>query len=120
MIKKSYLIFGTLFLFACGVGTASAATFDASGTTTTLGHDPSVLTGFKASKQIEVAVNASAQSYAAASDHLSGTRIFGTASGDPLIYYMEKTPSDANQAADELGTTSDSSAFVDVAGWSSL
>lgn len=124
MIKKYTLIFGSLFLLTCGVGSASAAsaTFTSEGTTTDLAHDPSVLTGFKTSKQVTVAVNASKQSYAAAADHINGTRVFGTASGDPLIYYFEKATGDVGttQAAAELADASDSSAFVDAAGWSSL
>jgi len=125
MIKKYTLIFGSLFLFACGVGSANAATFDSSGldSAVTPNHNPTVLSGFKSSKQVTVAVNASTQSYAATADHVNGTRVFGTASGDPLIYYTEKATDDigTTKAADELGTTAeDSSAFVGVAGWSSL
>lgn len=77
-----------------------------------------VLTGFKASKQVVVACTAAAQTYAATSDHMNGTRAFGVSSGDPLIYFREKTDTEVgtNVAAGD-NTASDSSNF---AGWSSL
>lgn len=76
-----------------------------------------VLQGFKTSKMVVVAVNANLQSYAAAADHANGTRVFGVSSGDPLVYFMEKTPDGTNTAATELGAGSDSTAFT---AWSSL
>jgi hypothetical protein len=95
----------------------AATDFDSAG-----GAGTGVLTGFKASKQVIVTCNSVAQTYAAAADHMNGTRVYGTASGDPLIYFMEKTTTQIgdNVADDELSTTSDSTAFIGVAGWSSL
>ncbi|MEW6289306.1 MAG: hypothetical protein AB1545_05555 [Thermodesulfobacteriota bacterium] len=115
-MKKIMLIGFALSL--CATNAFAATTFDSSGGV----GATTVLQGFKTSKMVEVAVNADVQTYAATADHANGTRVYGTASGDPLIYFMEKAEADigTNKSADELGTVSDSSAFVGAAGWSSL
>ena len=92
---------------------AGTCTFDASGPSATIGHDPSVLNDFKPSKNVEVQVNAGLQSYAATADHLNGDRVFGGASGDSVIKWQSKT--EGQHASGP--TANDSSAF---SGWSQL
>ena len=80
-----------------------------------------VLQGFKTSKQVVVAVNALAQSYGVAADHLNGTRVYGSISGDPLIYFIEKTPTEigTNVASTKLSTI-DGSVSTALSSWASL
>jgi len=68
-----------------------------------------VLQGFKASKQVVVAVNAEVQSYGVAADHMNGTRVYASISGDPLIYYAEK-------ATDDIGTNTAATALSAIDG----
>jgi len=115
-MKKVILIGFALSLLSTS---AFAADFDSDGNTSVSG----VLLGFKTSKQVIVTCNSIAQTYAAAADHLNGTRVYGTASGDPLLYFMEKTTDEigTNVASTKLGTTSDSADFVSASGgWSNL
>lgn len=80
-----------------------------------------VLQGFKASKLVTVAVNAETQSYGAAADHANGTRVFGTISGDPLIYFQDKAEADigTTKAADLIGGI-DGSDSTALSSWTSL
>lgn len=109
---KKIMLIG--FAFSLISTNAFATDFSSAG-----GIGTGVLAGFKASKQVIVACSAAAQTYAAGADHMNGTRVFAVASGDPLIYFRDKTDAEVgtNVATDDIGTTSDSSAF---AGWSSL
>ena len=114
-----------LISFAFSLLSTSAFAADPTSFTSAGGVGTGVVAGFKASKQVVVACNSSTQSYAAAADHMNGTRVFGAASGDPLIYFMDKTTAQVgtNVAATTtvgLASKSDSSAFVNVTGWSSL
>ena len=115
-MKKTILIG---FAFSLLATTALAQEdFTSEGNTNVTG----VLLGFKASNNVTVACNSDVQTYAATSDHLNGTRIYGTASGDPLIYFNEADKTAGTlDAGDTLGTTaSDSDAFVDATNWSAL
>jgi len=110
-MKKVMLIGFALSLFATNAFAATA--FDSVGN-----HGATeVLQGFKTSKMVIVAVNAEVQTYAAAADHANGTRVYGTASGDPLIYFIDKTTDGSNDAVTAVGTASDSALF---SSWSSL
>ncbi len=111
-MKKIMLIGFALSLFATNAFAATTA-FDSAGD-----HGSTeVLQGFKTSKMVIVAVNAEVQTYAAAADHANGTRVYGTASGDPLIYFTDKVTDGANDAVDKVGSAVDSTLFT---GWSSL
>ncbi len=110
-MKKGIFLLTLMFILGCStVGlAASVATFsDSSG--------PSVngtLANFRCSKNVEIHVISSAQSYSAVSGHLNGNREFGTVSGDSKIYYEGKAKGTA--IADEPsanGTT--------IKSWSSL
>lgn len=114
-MKKTILIAFAFSMISTGAFAAGPTEFTSTANTTLGG----VLAGFKASKQVVVACTAAAQTYGAAADHLNGTRSYGVSSGDPLIYFREKTDAEigTNVAAADIGAVSDSSAF---AGWSSL
>lgn len=49
------------------------------------------LESFRTSKEVRLACTSGASSYAVVSDHLNGTRTFGSTAGDSLIYFQDKT-----------------------------
>jgi hypothetical protein len=118
-MKFKISLFATAFLLgSISLASAAATTFTSSGPSlTTL---TGVLADFKASKNVEVAVNADVDTYAATSDHMNGNRVYASASGDPLLYFQEKTTTEigSNVAATKVSTTTDTSLFS--SGWSSL
>lgn len=69
------------------------------------------------SNNVTLTVNYSSSSYAVATKHLNGTKIYGTSSGDTKIFFKDGTAGTALLNTD-LGTASDSGAFT--SGWSSL
>ena len=113
-MKKTIVIAFAFALMSTSAFAAGPTSFTSTG-----GVGTGVLAGFKASKQVVVACTAAAQTYAAAADHMNGTRSYGVSSGDPLIYFREKSSTEigTNVAATDVGSKSDSSAF---SGWSSL
>jgi hypothetical protein len=113
---KKIILIGFAFSLL-STGAFAATTFTSSGADTTVAG---VLVDFKASKQVSVIVLSAPQTYGAISDHLNGTRIYGTASGDSLLYFNETDKTAGTQATATDLSASDSSAFVNAAGWSAL
>ncbi len=109
---KKIILITSAFLLMAGSAFAEVV-FDSEG-----GYGTGVLTGFKASRQVNVACQANSATYAATADHLSGTRVYGTSAGDPLLYFLDKTAAEigTNVAAGKLNN-SDS---TDFATWASL
>ena len=97
------------FALSAPIAAFASATFDENGNSSATG----VLADYKTSKNVQVHVTSSAQSYAARAAHLNGDREFGSASSDSVIYYQSKAKN--SNAADP--SASDSSEF---SGWSQL
>ncbi len=115
-MKKIFFVLCILgFVLVLGIGSLYAGW-----TCTDSGCDTSGLsvTGdigqFKTSKNVQIQVNSSSQSYAAIADHYNGDRAFGASSDSTKIYYTDK---DKGSHYSGNFTASDSSAF---SGWSSL
>lgn len=113
-MKKIIIVSFLSIFFASPI--LAATTFDSSGASATVNG---VLADFKSSKQVNVIASSAAQTYAAIADHLNGTRIFGSSSGDSLIYFNENDKTAGTQATATELSASDSSAFTG-ANWSSL
>ena len=94
----------------------AANTFTSDGASTAV---EGVLAGFKTSKLVAVTCNSVLQSYAATSDHVNGTRIFGVASGDPLLYYKDKTDTELASGSNVTGANADTDSAT-VSTWSKL
>ena len=100
---------------------ALASTVLAAETFTDAGPTSTDLTGvvkdYKTSKNVSLVAVAVPASYSAVSSHVNGTKVFGSSSGDAIIYYL-----DAGKAAGTAYTTaptnSDSSEFT--SGWTKL
>lgn len=115
-MKKGIFLLTLIFILGCGSAGFAAELFNDSDdpaiADTTTAHD--ILDNFRCSKNVEIHVLASAQTYAARAAHLNGNREFGSASGDPKLCWIAKdTGTDASDP-----TASDSSEFD--SGWSAL
>ena len=113
-MKRLIMIGCALTLSLIATSAFATASFTSNGGSAN--NTTGVLKEFKTSKNVTLLVKASDQSYAAKSKHENGNRTFGSASGDPLIYYNESTAVGTALTSADL-TASDSSAF---SGWSSL
>jgi len=113
-MKKIIMIGFVFSLFSSSA--FAAVTFDSTGASATV---TGVVADYKASKQVNVIVASGVQTYAAISDHLNGSRIYGTTSGDPLIYFNETDKTPGTQATATNLIASDST-FEVVANWESL
>lgn len=111
-MKKILLIGFALSFFTA---TASAATvWESSGPTGEDIPENSALSNFKVSTNVRLACASENTAYAVVSDHMNGTRTYGSTAGDSLIYFQEKT---AGNHTDYELTTSDSGQFD---AWTSL
>ena len=118
-MKKGIFLLTILFILGCGSAGFASDTFDATGDSSN-SSITGVLSNFKCSKNVEVHVTSSAQSYAAVSGHKSGDRKFGAGSGDSKIYYKSKTKGTALSDSDGPSDSNATSVFTTSNGWSTL
>lgn len=102
-MKKIILLMTAIALFSASAASAAGTVVS---TYATL--------NYKASKSVVVVASAAAQTFAAVSKHLNGTRTFGVTSGDTRMYYSESVAAGTDITTSTI-TASDSSAF---SGWS--
>jgi len=113
---KKILTLCMVFSLCSTAAFAAGGSFTSSGPASGItGITGSALNEFKASANVQVRCNAVAASYGAASDHLNGNRVYGTKSGDALIYYQDKTTTGVQST---VTVASDTSSIG--SGWKSL
>nr|WP_320050589.1 hypothetical protein [uncultured Desulfuromonas sp.] len=109
------LVFLVVLCAALTMTTSAFASleFDEAGNSSATG----VMADYKTSKNVTLVCASAAASYAAVSSHLNGTKVFGSSSGDSVIY-TKNGGKTAGEDYTTAPTASDSSEFT--SGWSSL
>ena len=112
---KKLVILLTICVMLISASTVLAETFTDAGPTST--DLTGVVKDYKTSKAVTLIAVASTASYSAVSSHLSGTKVYGSSSGDAIIYTLTAGKS-AGTAYTTAPTKSDSSEFF--SGWDKL
>ncbi|MDY0213499.1 MAG: hypothetical protein RBR06_10895 [Desulfuromonadaceae bacterium] len=79
----------------------------------------SILNDFKTSNNVTLIALSGAGSYAAVSSHLNGDRVFGSSSGDSILY-RSVVGKDAGAKYTTAPSVSDSAEFADDTEWTAL